>query len=403
MIDHDWVTAPIGIDADRWVSRPGCRALLIVVHTLASCHRLLDLADLAEPDTRVQAVFTVAPDVFNADVEPHLRSLGALVVPWQQAIRERFDLALAAAHGGLHQVHAPVVLLAHGAGHGKTVVPPGHGGPPAAEPTVYGLDAARLVRDGRVLASALILSHESEREVLSRQCPDALPLSVVAGDICYDRLVASLPARGVYRRALGIGVRQKLVVVSSTWGADGLFGEVPDLLPTLMEQLPPERYRVAALLHPAVWGAHGRRQITAWTRDCRDAGMILPDPTDDWRSYVAAADILVGDRGSVTAYGAAVGLPVLCLSTTATGRTARLSPQALVLASADRLDVARPVRPQLRAARPVDHRRVAAAITSRPGRAARLMQTKMYELMGLPEPGRHREAAPVAPPRETAP
>jgi hypothetical protein len=210
--------------------------------------------------------------------------------------------------------------------------------------------------------------------------------------------VASLPSRNRYRRALGVTTTQRLIVVSSTWGPGGVFGGTPDLLPLMMDQLPPDQFRVVTLLHPAVWGAHGRRQIAAWTRDCQQAGMILAGPTDDWRAYVAAADVLIGDFGSVTAYAAAVGLPVLCLATCGTDRTVPHSPQSLVLGGAGRLDVTTPIRPQLCAARPVDHRRVAAAITSRPGLSGQLIRQVLYRLMGLPARGTHRGPEPVAVP-----
>lgn len=352
---------------------------------MVSCHRLLDIVDLVEADTRLQIVFTVAPDVFNAGVADHLRGLGALVIPWQQAVRETFDLALAAAYGGLHELHAPVLLAAHGAGWSRLVPAVGQG-----EPTVYGLDGPRLVRDGRVLASALVLAHEAEREVLERQCPQALPAAVVAGDPCFDRLAASLPERGRHRRVLGLSDRQKLVVVSSTWGEDGLFGRSHDLVPALMDQLPPDRYRVALLLHPAIWAAHGRRQVIAWTRDCREAGMTLADPADDWRAYVVAADCLVGDRGSVTAYGAGVGLPILWAPTGRADRIAPGSPQAIVASTARHLDPASPLLPQIATARSVDRRRVAAAITSRPGRSGRLLRRTIYGLLGMAEGGGRR-------------
>jgi hypothetical protein len=400
MTDLDWVAAPIGIDARRWVSRTDCRSLLIAVHTMASCHRLLDVVDLVESDDRVQTVFTVAPDVFNAGVAAHLRRLGALVIPWQQAVHEQFDLALAAAHGGLHELHAPVMLVAHGAGRARLVDPP-IGGHAVSSPTVYGLDAPRLIRDGRVIASALMLSHDDERAVLARQCPDALPVATVAGDPCFDRLADSLVMRPIYRRALGLADHQKLVVVTSTWGRDGLFGGTPELLPALMAQLPPSQFRIALLLHPAILGAHGRRQVGAWIRPCLDGGMILADPGDDWRAYVVAADYLIGDRGSVTTYGAATGLPVLCVPPAGDDRTAPGSPQSLVLATANRLDPARPMRPQVMAARPVNHRRVAAAITSRPGRSGRLLRRAVYRLLAIPE---RKTGWPVAPaPRSMRP
>jgi hypothetical protein len=260
---------------------------------------------------------------------------------------------------------------------------------------VYGLDSQRLTRDGRVLAAAVVLSHEGEREVLRRQCPEALEVAVVAGDPCFDRLIASLPWRGRYRQALGVAGNRKLVVVSSTWGRDGLFGNTPDLLPRLMTQLPADGFRVAALLHPAVWTAHGSRQVRAWLRDCREAGLILLDPAEDWRALVVAADYLIGDHGSVTAYGAAIGCPILHMAPDPRSVTTPGSAQELVTASTGRLDLSQSILAQLPMARMVDQRVIAAALTSRPGQADLLIRRTMYRLLRLTEPGRHRRTNPV--------
>ncbi|MGI5237285.1 hypothetical protein [Dactylosporangium sp. CA-139066] len=337
--------------------------------------------------------------MFNHTVPQFLAELGACVLPWEQATRHRFDLALAAAYGGLDELHAPLVLMAHGAGWGKLAHPQRIGGGPVlAGPVVYGLDSPRLTRNGRVLASALILAHERDRETLRRQCPEALEVAVLAGDPCLDRLVASLPLRPRYRDSLAVPAGHRLVVVASTWGTDGLFGGEPDLLPRLLNQLPAGEFRVAALLHPAVWSAHGRRQVLAWLRDCRDAGLIVLDPTADWRSLVVAADCIVGDHGSVTAYAAAVGRPILQVGGPRPA-TAPGSAQEFVAARAERLDPNRPLLPQLRHARPVDPPAVTAALTSRPGQAGRLIRRAMYEMLQLSEPGRHRMPAPVPVPR----
>jgi hypothetical protein len=371
---------------------------LIVAHTIVSCHRLLDVAELLEEDPRVQTVFTVPPDAFNRGVARYLRCLGALVLPWSQAIRERFDLALAASYGGLSDLHAPLMVMAHGAGHGKPTRPTGRARAVLTQPPVYGLDPQRLTRNGEVLASSIVLSSDDQLDILRRQCPEALPVAVVTGDPCFDRLVASLPERERYRRALDVGADRELVVVSSTWGRTGLFGNWPDLLPLLMDQLPQQRFRVAALLHPAVWCAHGHRQVRAWLRTCRDAGLILLDPEEDWRSLVVAADHVIGDHGSVTAYSAALGRNVLHLAPGLEAVTAG-SAQELVVTSASRLDPRHPLLPQLRSVRTVDHAAVARMITSRPGQAGLLLRQTMYRLLQLTEPGRHRQPMPVPVPR----
>ncbi|WFE20516.1 hypothetical protein O7621_21835 [Solwaraspora sp. WMMD937] len=390
----EWTDAPIGIDADRWVTRANCRTVLGVAHTLVSTQRLLDVIEHIEDDPRLQIVFTVAPDVFNRGVTGYLRRTGALVLPWHQAVNHRFDLALAASYGGLRQIHAPLVVMAHGAGHGKTAPSPVPDGLPAPGAPVYGLDAQRLARDGRPIAAAVAVCHEHELAVLRRQCPEVLPTALVIGDPCYDRLVASLPLRRRYRQAIGVGDRQQLVVIGSTWGRAGLFGRIPDLISTVMHQLPADRYRVAALLHPAVWGAHGVRQVRAWLRDCEQDGLILLDPAEDWRSLVVAADHVIGDHGSVTAYAGALGRRVL-LGPGPSGVAVPGSPQHLVATSAGRLDLDRPLPAQLAQTPAIDHGAVAAALTGRPMAAVTLLRRRLYELLGLPEPGRHRSAAPV--------
>ena len=396
-MDHEWVAAPVGIDAHRWISRARCRTLLAVVHSMVSCHRLLDVVDLVETDPRVQVVFTVGPDVFNGGVESHLRELGALVIPWHQAVRSNVDLILAASHGGLQELHSPVLLMAHGAGHGKLVPRAAHGGPPTRRGVVYGLDPQRLVRDGRVLASTIVLAHHGERDVLSEQCPDALPAALLAGDICLDRLEASVHRRDDYRRALGVGAGQKLVVVSSTWGSDGLYGRFPGLLTDLLEQLSADRFRVAALLHPAVWAAHGQRQIRAWTRAGRAAGLILLRPADDWRALIAAADYAVGDHGSVTAYAAAVGIPILRIAPPAAGVTTPGSAQDFVMRYAGQLQPQRPLEPQLLKAKRLDAV-VGGLLSSHPGAATQLLRRAVYKRLGLPMPNRRRVAEAVPAP-----
>jgi hypothetical protein len=392
MAVYEWLPAPIGLDASRWVTRRGCSNVLVVAHTVVSLHRLLDVVDHVESDPRIQVVFTVAPDAFNHGVHEFVRALGGVVLPWHQATRHRFDLALAAAHGGVHEIHAPLVVMPHGAGYGKRVVPGDRKTPTLAEPPVYGLDAQRLSRDGRVVASALALSHDSQLDVLRRQCPEAVAVAVVVGDPCFDRLVASLPWRERYRSALGVTPDQELLVVSSTWGKHGLFGYYRELLPWIMAQLPPDTFHVAALLHPAVWSAHGRRQVKAWLSECRTLGLTLIEPEMDWRAVIVAADHVIGDNGSVTAYAAAIGRRVLHLPPRLHAVPAPGSPQELVATQAPRLHLTKPLPDQLRSVEPVDGRAVADLITSQPGDAGVVLRRAMYRLLDMPEPD-----APVHP------
>jgi hypothetical protein len=386
-----WLPATVGLDADRWATRSGCRTVLVLGHTVVSVQRLLDVVGLIESDLAVQVLYTQVPDAFGNGTEEFLRSLDVLPIPWEHAVHQRFDLALSAAYGGLERVHAPVMVLPHGAGYGKRAS--GAGGAAGA---VYGLDAQRLVRDGRLVADAVVLSHHAQRRVLVRQCRQAALAALVAGDPCYDRMAAALPHRAAYREALGVPEEARLVVVASTWGTRSLFGRHAELLPALMTDLDPRRYRVAALLHPAAWFGHGPRQIRAWLSDAQRAGLLVVDPRVDWRAAVVAADCVLGDHGSTTVYAAALGVPVLHVEAPPDDLDPG-SPQAWLAEHAPRLVSTGPVEPQIRAAiaNPVAANPVPGLLTSRPGRAHQVLRGRMYELIGLPVPGRHRAPEPV--------
>src|SRR6185437_7222889 len=101
MHDVEWRHVPAGPDADLWATRPRCRTVLVVVHTVTSGQRLLEAVRLIGTDPRVQVVFTSAPDVFGAGVNDFLRATGGVVVPWLQATQTGFDLALAAGYGSI--------------------------------------------------------------------------------------------------------------------------------------------------------------------------------------------------------------------------------------------------------------------------------------------------------------
>lgn len=400
MSGHEWCRVPIGLDARRWVTRPDCKTVLAVVHTVTSGQQLLDTVRLVESDLRIQVVFTSAPDVFSNGVSQFLDGLEVMCVPWHQATRQRFDLAIAASLGAIHEIHAPLIVMPHGAGFNKLVR--GRDGLRAAGGSVaYGLDAQRLVHDGGVVPAAIVLPHRSDLGRLGRTCPEAVPAAVVVGDPSYDRLAVSLAHRADYRRALAVGPDQTLVVVTSTWGSRSLFARCPDLLPRLLAELPRHRYRIAALYHPNVWFGHGVWQMRTWHADCLRHGLRLVPPGADWRSVLAAADLVIGDHGSATLYGTVTGAPV-ALAGFSASEVDPASAFGELAAVAPRLSVHGSMREQLarvQAQVPDDrYKNVAERITSEPGRFDGNMRRLMYRLMRLKQPAAITPTLPAAVP-----
>ena len=102
-----------------------------------------------------------------------------------------------------------------------------------------------------------------------------------------------------------------LVVTASTWGTASLFSQLTDLHDRLLAELPQDRYRVVALMHPNVWYGHGPRQVRAWRGSAMRRGLALVPPESEWLGAILAADVVIGDAGSTTVYAAAAGVPVV--------------------------------------------------------------------------------------------
>jgi hypothetical protein len=296
------------------------------------------------------------------------------------------------------QVRGKVLLLPHGAGSLASRKFGRHAG--TASIPHPGLSRESLVRRGRLLPSAIALTHDDEVAALRESCPEALSTAVVVGDICLDRMAASAHRRADYRRALGVGDDQRLVTISSTWSRDSTFGAWFELCGRLLDELPRRDHRVAAILHPHIWAVHGWWQVRAWLDDCLRDGLLVIPPEEGWQATVIASDVVLGDHGSTTQYAAATGGRI-ALVPFADGLVRDGSPAAELAGRAMVLGFDRPLRPQLAAASG-GHEVLAESITSRPGAAATLLRLTIYRILGLSLPEREPlvERAPLPPPLE---
>ncbi|MEF9881451.1 hypothetical protein [Streptomyces sp. P9-A4] len=392
---------PVGPDAERWRTFPAERTLVVAARTVVSTTRVLEcLPAVLRDDTRVSVVFAYDPtSAFNDGVLDLLHDSGCRVMPWTQLRDLAPDLVLTASENiDVPEGAYPVLVLPHGIGFQK-YVPDSR----ADRVRLSGLVPDALLAAGRAW---LATSHPDQREQLLSAHPEAAGRTLLVGDPCFDELMASAPLRSAYRAALGVGAGQRLVVVSSTWGPTSLLGERPGLPARLLGALPYDDYRVAAVVHPNVWAAHGSWQLRRHLAAALDAGLLLVPPVHAWRSVLLASDLVVGDHGSVTLYGAALGRPVLL---SAFGSDSVPGTAAEVLGRhAPRLDPGRDARGQVEAAfepaARAGYAEVADRAFSEPGRALGRLRTVLYDLLRLPEPSSApppvRALAPVRVPAE---
>ncbi|WP_246562154.1 hypothetical protein [Streptomyces roseirectus] len=367
----------------------------MAARTVTSTVRVLEsLPALLRDDHRVTVVFAYDPtSAFAAGVLDLLREAGCRVMPWEQLGEVDPDLILSASENiDVPEGNCPVLVLPHGVGFQK-LVPDSRG----AHDRLSGVVPDSLLESGRAW---LAVSHPSQEEQLLATHPKTAERTLLVGDPCLDELMSSGRMRSAYRAALGVRPDQSLVMLSSTWGPTSLLGTQPDLPARLLAQLPYDDYKVGAIVHPNVWSAHGAWQLRTLQATALDAGLLLMPAVHAWRPALVAADVLIGDHGSVTLYGACLDTPLLLA---AFGSDA--VPGTAVQALADlapRLDPRGDLRGQIDAAvrghSPGRYASVSARAFAEPGHALARLRTTLYRLLGLSEPGTEPPYSLAVPP-----
>lgn len=360
------------------------RRVLLVIRNLTSLHRLLQLVDGIFAGQRIALKFTIDKgSEYVRDLRKHLIETGCDVLSWQIATKTEFH-AILAAHAGsaLHELRGPILTIAHGAGYPR-IVPETTGS--LLSPT--GVARSQLVYNDRVIPAKIGLSHEEQFALLDRTCPEARDRCVVVGDPAADQLRASTALRDRYRAALGVGPDQRLVLVTSTWGPNSALAAGPDLPQRLLAELPLGRYRVALVQHWNISQGHSRYEVGQQFRDGTRCGLITVPPDRSWQAALIAADVVIGDHGSVTFYGVALGKPLL-LASDGGCEVDPASANAEVWRKARRLDLRAPLRPQVESALGNGGdpalREITERVLGRPGQAKVLVHRVLCEMMDLP-------------------
>lgn len=380
-----------------WATVQTQRSVLVAVHNITAMTRLLDVLPLIGGDPRIQIRFVVTgSSAFTAGTCEFLKSIGVIPLDWDDAKVKGADVVITASHGGdLGDLGAPVLILPHGVGYNKYL-------PRSSGKPVFGLSSDWLFdEDGKIIPSALVLSHTEQLDRLIAACAPAAPVAVLAGDPCLDRMLASLPLRNSYRSAFCVGERI-MVVVSSTWGEKSLYGENPGFVTDLVLRLPADEFLVVMVMHPNIAAWHSPWQVRMWMEECERVGVVVLDPIEGWRAALVAADVVIGDHGSVTLYATALGRPV-GLAVVPDDAVDPASAMGVLLDTAPRFVISQNPAMDLvnviKDAGRVGLAPAGALVSSAPGESATLLRTLLYQMMDLSEPEHQADYAVLPVPR----
>ncbi|TDC74530.1 hypothetical protein [Streptomyces hainanensis] len=356
-----------------------------MARTVTATTRLLEvLPAVFDGDPRVEVMFGHDPtSAFRDGVAGLLQSSATRVVPWPPAVDVPCDLVITTTENARFDVtDAPVLVLPHGIGFHK-MVPDARG----EGRRLSGVVPPSLLEAER---SWYAVSHPAQAEQLAAVRPDLAGRGLLIGDPCHDRLLVSRSARSRYRHSLGIDERrgQRLVVVASTWGSQSLIGRHPGLPRRLLAELPLDGYRVAAILHPNVWFGHSPWQVRTLQRNALEAGLLLVPPHAGWQAMLTAADLVIGDHGSLSLYAASLGTPLLLGSfgTESVPDTAMALLGELVPMLDHDKGLLEQIEEELERHRPERYREIVERTFWSPGSTVARLRAAAYQLLRLDEP-----------------
>lgn len=382
--------------------RGGPVEVLGVVRNLTSATRLLDVLPLLRAEDGITVSFTVNPGSdFGGGLDAYLAHQRGTVLPWREATRRRFDLVVACAvNRSMRRLSRPLVVLPHGVGYNRLTRRSTGDVSSSA-----GLSPRELLHRGRVVPDVIGLSHEEQLGRLAVSCPPAVPHARVVGDPCFDRMRANLGWRDHFRERFGATGGRRLVVLNSTWGPYSLFHRHPELPLRLVHALPVDEYVVAVVLHPNIWSDHTPFEVDRRLRAPQDAGLRLVSPERGWQAALIAADLVIGDTGSVTFYGAGLERAAL-LAASGEEELDPGSPMHAFGTRAPRLDPEGDLLAQLRAVERAHAAEALLPVTEQalglPDRSGPVLQRLLYELIERlpppaddPRPARYPDPAPA--------
>jgi hypothetical protein len=372
------------IDSDRRPAtgdrRPAHRLIAVAGRTSQALARLrYDVEPLFSGDDRLRLAYTLIPGSRFASGAPEFAARNAIaLLPWAAVPAMRPDLVVTSSPDPcLYEAGAPVISLPHGAGHNR--LRPELSG-------VSGLSPEQIRGPQGQTPDLLALPGPAALRRLAVDCPEAVPHAEVCGDVCFERLRAGTALRDRYRDALGIAPGRRLVVLSSSWDLTALARRDQTLPERLFAELPMDEFAVAYIPHPNE-SLGGGPSPTGLLRPYLANGLIMIPPDEGWRAVLAAADCLIGDHGSVTFYGAALGIPTLLAAFGFANMPPEL-PLARFGRAAPHFDRTAPAAPQIRRAieqGPLEFGFADALAEPDPGPAARI-HAAAYRFLGLAAP-----------------
>ena len=196
----------------------------------------------------------------------------------------------------------PTVYVCHGSGavsydNGKTTYD-------------YGNDS--LDENGQPIFDIMLEPNKETAKFMSKD--PVFGKTIRSGGYRYAwRLKEASEKKEDYKKELGIAADKKVVSVWGSWGKESLFHMLGGELFTVCEELKQKGYEFIFSIHPREYQRYDEQiePLGEKVEACRERGMLVRSPQQDWLPYMMASDVVVIDYSAMLSLAVLAGKKII--------------------------------------------------------------------------------------------
>lgn len=127
------------------------------------------------------------------------------------------------------------------------------------------------------------------------------------------RLKEASEQKEEYKKELGIPAERKVVSVWGSWGEESLFHTLGEDLFRVCEKLKQQGYAFIFSIHPREYQRYDTQiePLGEKVEACREKGMIVRSPKQDWLPYMMASDVVLIDYSAMLSLAVLAGKKII--------------------------------------------------------------------------------------------
>ena len=163
---------------------------------------------------------------------------------------------------------------------------------------------------GRVMYSCIFATSEHEKRIAVGYDREYESIVKVVGSLQDDQLLDMMNQRRAIRKSFGIKDEEIAVFIVSTWGQNCLFRRWGAAIINEAQKIK-HKYRFIISIHPLEYRDNpaGKEKLQQYFKLLDEEGFLIREPSEDWKKYLIACDLIITDHTALSAHGALIKRP----------------------------------------------------------------------------------------------